>query len=265
MNLSDFLPRAGEKPLETLVSDGGYCGILRTIGCIGDSLSSGEFVSLGEDRINHYHDYYDYSWGQFLARMAGNTVYNFSRGGMTAKHFVENFAQECGFYAPDRICQGYIIALGVNDLVYQGFAVGSAADIHPDAPEENADTFAGYMGKILSYVREISPKSRIFLVTMPQSDIESEQRAAEKQAALMHEIASLFPFTYVIDLFQYAPVYDAEFRRHFYMTGHLNACGYLLTAKMIASYIDYIIRHNMDDFCQIGFVGTPYHNVDYKW
>ena len=32
-----------EKPLENLVTDGGFTGIFRTIGCIGDSLSSGEF------------------------------------------------------------------------------------------------------------------------------------------------------------------------------------------------------------------------------
>ena len=265
MNLTEFLPCENEKPLDRIVSDGGYCGILRTVGCIGDSLSSGEFVSLGKDRVNHCHDDHDYSWGQFLARMAGNKVCNFSRGGMTAKHFAECFGEECGCFDPSQACQSYIIALGVNDLVYQGFSVGSRDDIHPEEPEKNADTFSGYMGRILSRVRQISPKSRIFLVTMPQSDIEHEQKAAEKQAALMHEIISLFPFTYVIDLFKYAPIHDAEFRRNFYMTGHLNACGYLLTAKMIASYIDYIIRHNMDDFTQIGFVGKPYHNIDYKW
>ena len=37
-----------ERPLERLAPDGGYCGILRTIGCIGDSLSSGEFESMDE-------------------------------------------------------------------------------------------------------------------------------------------------------------------------------------------------------------------------
>ncbi|MBE6793009.1 MAG: SGNH/GDSL hydrolase family protein, partial [Ruminococcaceae bacterium] len=35
-----------KNPLDTLVSDGGFCGIFRTIGCIGDSLSSGELESL---------------------------------------------------------------------------------------------------------------------------------------------------------------------------------------------------------------------------
>jgi len=37
--------------------------------------------------------------------------------------------------------------------------------------------------------------------------------------------------------------------------------GYLLTATMTLSYIDYIIRHNMDDFKQIGFIGTGIENV----
>jgi len=78
-------------------------------------------------------------------------------------------------------------------------------------------------------------------------------------------IAAVTPFCYVIDLFQYAPVYDDEFRKIFYMGSHMNACGYLLTAKMVASYIDYIIRNNTEDFCQIGFVGTDAHNVNYKW
>ena len=45
----------------------------------------------------------------------------------------------------------------------------------------------------------------------------------------------------------------------------MSATGYLLTARMFASYIDYIIRHNPEDFTQIGFVGTNFHNVNYKW
>jgi hypothetical protein len=69
----------------------------------------------------------------------------------------------------------------------------------------------------------------------------------------------------VIDLWEHGPIYDAEFKRNFFLSGHMNAAGYLLTARMFASYIDYIIRHNPEDFCQIGFVGTPYHNVSRKW
>lgn len=43
------------------------------------------------------------------------------------------------------------------------------------------------------------------------------------------------------------------------MRGHMNPAGYLLTAKMTAAYIDYIIRHNMRDFREVGFIGTDLH------
>ena len=59
--------------------------------------------------------------------------------------------------------------------------------------------------------------------------------------------------------------YNEEFQKNFYLGGHLNVMGYKFTADMIGSYKDYIIRNNMEDFKQIGFVGTPYHNVSYKW
>ena len=32
--------------------------------------------------------------------------------------------------------------------------------------------------------------------------------------------------------------------------------GYILTARMIESYIDYIIRKNQKDFAEVGFIGT---------
>ena len=71
-------------------------------------------------------------------------------------------------------------------------------------------------------------------------------------------LTAVFSNSYVIDLYNHAPVYDAAFRDKFFLGGHMNACGYILTAKMMASYIDYIIRHNIDDFKQVGFIGTPF-------
>ncbi len=60
----------------------------------------------------------------------------------------------------------------------------------------------------------------------------------------------------VLDLEKYGPTYDEEFKNKFFMGGHMNPCGYMLTAQIAASYIDYIIRHNIDDFKQVGFVST---------
>lgn len=90
MKLEDIFDVSDEKPLDRIIDDGGLCGIFRTIGCIGDSLSSGEFESKNETGEKGYHDYYEYSWGQYMARTVGCKVYNLSRGGMTAKVYCES-------------------------------------------------------------------------------------------------------------------------------------------------------------------------------
>ncbi|MHB1151944.1 MAG: hypothetical protein ACYCWE_11670 [Eubacteriales bacterium] len=99
------------------------------------------------------------------------------------------------------------------------------------------------------------------MMTMPR-DCGDEAHIAKIEAhrKLLYDIAGLFEFTYILDFTEYAPVYDNEFRRNFFLGGHLNAAGYLLTARMTASYIDYIIRNNPRDFSQVGFIGTPFSN-----
>ncbi len=254
-----------EKPLDNMVTDGGLCGIIRTLGCIGDSLSSGEHESC-KDGKSGFHDYYEYSWGQYIARAAGMTVYNFSSGGQTAKSWLDSAWLD--FDNPEKICQAYTIALGVND-VNHGVELGSADDIHPENSDLNADNFAGNMGRIISRIKAKQPKARIFLITMPRHEWSSTDPndPNNRHAQLMYEIAEKFEFTYVIDLRKYGPVYDEEFRKNYYLGWHLNAAGYLVTARMIMSYMDYIIRHNMQDFAQIGFVGREgdVHHENAVW
>ena len=108
-----------ERPLDNIVDDGGFSAIFRRIACVGDSLSSGEFEQVDAEGKKSYHDMYEYSWGQFIGRMIGAEVFNFSRGGMTAKWYLDSFAEENGYWGEDKKCQAYIIALGVNDLLGQ--------------------------------------------------------------------------------------------------------------------------------------------------
>ena len=131
MKLKKFMALPSGDPLDELRPNGGFCGIFRTIGCIGDSLSSGEFESLDEEGNKGYHDEYEYSWGQYLARLTGSKVYNFSRGGMSAREYCESFAEANDFWNPDKLCQAYIIAMGVNDLMGQHQELGSLDDICP--------------------------------------------------------------------------------------------------------------------------------------
>ncbi|MBQ2256223.1 MAG: hypothetical protein II330_05125, partial [Clostridia bacterium] len=116
MNINEFYAIPDEKPLDNLVSDGGFVGIFRSIACVGDSLSSGELESMTPDGQRGYHDIYDISWGQYIARMAGTKVYNFSRGGMTAREYLQSFGEANGYWNPELACQAYIMALGCNDL-----------------------------------------------------------------------------------------------------------------------------------------------------
>lgn len=266
MDIKKYMKIEGEKPLDHIVQNGGFCGIFRTICCIGDSLSSGEH----ESRINGengFHDYYDYSWGQFLARDAGCTVYNFSKGGMHARKYDE-FATERGFYDEKYKSQAYILALGVNDVskIMNGdWVLGNITDINPADPAQNKDSFAGCYGKIISKYKEIEPRAKFFLMTMPRDcRLPAREEMNDRHAALLHEIADLFENCYVLDFRKYAPIYDEEFRKNFYLAGHMNAAGYRLTALMVESYIDYIVRNNPDDFRQIGFVGTPFYNENEK-
>ena len=255
MDLEKVLYNKEEKPLDNIVFDGGYSRVFRTIGCIGDSLSSGEFESMDSEGTPGYHDYYEYSWGQYMARNAGIKVHNFSRGGMTAKWFMESYAEQCGVWCDEKKCQAYTIALGVNEICSKSIELGEISDIDLENYENNKETFTGYYAKIIQKIKTIQPDAKIFLINLPKGEYAAE---GDKHAELLSEMTKLFSNTYLIDLRKYSPEYDSEFKNKFFVGGHMNAAGYILTAQMITSYIDYIVRHNLEDFAQVGFIGTPY-------
>ena len=256
MNLDIMVNSKDEKPLEHLAINGGYTAIFRRIGVVGDSLSSGEFESMDENGNKGYHDYFEYSWGQCIARMCGSTCFNFSRGGMTAKEYCQSFADNMRFWDPQYACQCYIIALGVNDIHNQDMEIGTTDDICRDDYTKNADTFTGWYAHIIQRLKTIQPRAKFFLMTMPRETSRRNQEKSQSHRKALYNLADYFDNTYIIDLYEYAPVYDDEFKKKFYMGGHLNPMGYVLTAHMTASYIDYIIRHNPEDFKEVGYIGT---------
>ena len=267
MDLKYFMKNEGEKPLDRIVQNGGFCGIFRKIACIGDSMSSGEHESF-ENGVKGFNDYYEYSWGQFLARDAGCTVYNFSKGGMTAKAY-DKFAREQGFYDEAYKSQAYVVALGANDVkrILAGeIELGTLEDVDPTDYAKNGATFIGYYAAIIGRYQALQPKAKFFLMTIPHDGRSEEtQELYDKHAELLYGLAKMLPNCYVLDIRAHAPALDEEFKRVFYLGGHMNACGYRLFALMVESYIDYIIRQYPEDFAQVGFIGRPYHNANYKW
>ena len=252
-----------EKPLDRLLPSGGFASIFRTFAAVGDSLSSGEFERVNAEGKRSYHDFYDYSWGQFMARAIGSRCYNFSRGGMTAKEYCETFAKDRGFLDPEKKAQAYIIAMGVNDVsrMLEGkLEFGSAEDIDFENRENNKPTFIGYYAKIIQIYKEISPDAHFFLVTVPRSISANKERSEyyDRHQKALEALCGLFESTHLIDLRTYAPYYDEDFRERFFLHGHMNPMGYILTAQMISSYIDYIVRHDMKAFRGAGFIASEF-------
>lgn len=261
MNIHDIITPTGEKPLDHIVHGGGFCGIFKTIACIGDSFASGEFQSLNTDGIMKHHDMYEYSWGQCIARILNCKVYNFSMGGMTAKTYYESFADTRGFFEEALSAQCYIIALGYNDLINENMSIGAYKDfacVNINFLNKDEQSFSYYLSKIILKYKERSPKAKFFFMTMPKEAGDTPEVIIKKDAhaKLLYELTCVFSDSYVLDFRKYGPVYDEEFKEKFFLYGHMNACGYLLTAKMVLSYMDYIIRNHMPDFKNVPFITT---------
>ena len=95
-----------------------------------------------------------------------------------------------------------------------------------------------------------------FTLTACGDEEEKERDKKRKEIRdLLEEFTKFFNRTYLVDLYTYAPLNNAEYKRKFRL-GHMTPTGYVLTARMIESYIDYIIRKNPKDFNQVGFIGS---------
>ncbi len=262
MDWNKYLYDENEKPLDRLVDGYSHTSVFRKVAFVGDSLSSGEFETLDPEGNRGYYDLYDYSWGQYIARKNGFHAYNFSRGGMTAKEYTESFAQANGMWDKEKACQAYVIALGVNDIYNLDMELGSIEDVCDENYQNNKPTFAGYYAQIIQRYKEIAPDAKFFFVTFPDSGDPALEEKTQGMIKLLYDFAAHFSNSYVIDLYKYGPVYDEEFNKKFFLHTHMNPSGYILTAQIIDSYIDYIVRHNPKDFSEIAFVGT---NIRYQF
>ena len=185
---------------------------------------------------------------------------------MTAKEYCMSWAAANDCFNPEKKAQAYIIAMGVNDvsrMVKGELEFGSTEDIDLENHENNKETFVGYYAKIIQIYKKISPDAVFFLMTMPSGGgLESNERKPlnDLHRDTLAKLCEIFDNTFLLDFRTYAPVYDEEFRSRFFLYGHMNPMGYILTAKMAISYIDYIVRHNMTApiFKGAGFIASPF-------
>lgn len=221
------------------------------VGCIGDSLASGEsaYKTSGE---THYIDLYQYSWPQYIAKMTGNTYYNFSKGGLTAKTWLSDAKGASLAFDGNHECECYIIGLGENDKNAGSEGVGTSSDIDLTDYTNNADTFYGNYGKIIQMCQEHQPKCKIFLLKIPRSS-----EVIDLYNAAITTMASMFDNVYLIDI---TDSVSSGFLNSQKRGGHYNAIGYKFIANALYQAFNDFMESNNSEFSQIEFIGT-----DYSW
>ena len=227
-----------------------------TVGCIGDSLASGECYS-NETETPVGHDLYKYSWGQYMARMSGNTYYNFSCGGLSTRTWLTSSYRK-QIVDGNHDCMAYIIGLGANDALADSrhVEVGSASDIDLTNYNNNADSYYGNYGRIIQILHEYNPKTKIFLLTMPTAG-ESYQPYNEA----IRKLADMFNNCYCIDLHKNAfDLYNSpdSIIRSCLRNGHYNAYAYSIMAKIIGNEISKFMANNKSEFLDIEFIDSEY-------
>lgn len=226
--------------------------IFHTIGVVGDSLASGQGRI---DDYTHYHDFYDFSWPQCMARQYGNTVYNFTKSGLNTRTWLTNamgwpLASD-GSHAA--VC--YIIGLGANDVALGASYVGSSADINLNDYTQNADTYYGNYARIISMLRTLEPRSYIFVCTNPVYGSDAEVRAALNEA--VRYMPTIFDRVYLIEN-DVSDFTGNSFISRNEVRSHYTPAAYKYIANYIGSKMSEIIYANPEDFYWVNLVGTQY-------
>ena len=135
--------------------------IFKKVCCVGDSYTAGYIVD-SEGTVHQNNE--DYAWPHYMSSITGNNYINCGVSGATSKTWQErngglDKATETG------VVQAYLVGLALNDADSTiGLTVGSSSDIGT----ENNTYYAQY-SKVLRKLNEISPKAKIFVMTVPDN------------------------------------------------------------------------------------------------
>lgn len=243
-----------KKEATLMIFDGAAFGAFAKWAAVGDSLSVGHTQDGGG--TNHSRNIY-YSWPQYMARSYGNECLNFGKSGATAKSWMSDADCYDKLIVSDNLCQAYVIGLGANDAEnlddYAG-GLGTSADIDIENPSNNADSFYGWYGKVISTIRTAAPKARIFLLTLPYPRNEWVDSVSNVNAAIV-EMGALFENTAVVDLStNYNDYFKCDEIADMLVSGHFTATGYANIARVIAMALSDVMNANPTDYKDIPFI-----------
>lgn len=211
-----------------------YIPMFRTIGIVGDSLSSGE-IAYSDDSGNHYVDRFDSSWLSIIGRNNGVNVSHYSQGGMTAKAWLEDAGNKKTSLLTDDSKNAYFIALCTNDI-YASYPLGNASDT------STTNSFVGYLKNIIDVVHTKSPNAVIFLVSAYNN---SENEITYSN--MISDIADLYEYCFFVDFVNHTDIYTST-GEVWSNLGHFTSIGYVKVARIIEKLLNKIVDENKNYF-----------------
>ena len=241
-----------DTPLSNIGKTSVFTSIFSKYGIIGDSLSSGaQDTEGGGNAVDMPH----FSWATFLEKSTGCETVRLCRGGLQLKNWHSSFESKARL--EENKCPAYIIMLGHNDTASD---LGTIEDINlSNLSNSSNETQFGMYGRLIGTLRDISPNCRIFCVTYPIFYVENYGTNN-----IARTLPSYIENCYCIDLWKYdenrKSVGNTSFAtpNPYFSKLHGTVLGYKHWSDIIVSYIDYIIRHNLTDFADIGYINTEY-------
>lgn len=201
--------------------------MFQSIGIIGDSFASGE-IYVGSSSG----DYYPLSWGQIMARMAGATAVNYSKGGLSTKTWLTDTTYGLTKLNSETANQLYIIALGINDA-NSSIPVGTIADITSDS----TNSFYSYYGRIVRAIQAHAPNAVIMLSTCARWT-----NTYNPYSEAIRAIGEYYSFP-VLDLAESA-FFQSSFFSDNQVSNHPTAINYSAMAKEYKRLIEIALAEN---------------------
>lgn len=244
-NTIDVATTTSEKAISRM-NNIGICNLFKKVICIGDSYTEG-YISDGHGTATIKKEY---SWVALMGKLTGNEWINRGISGANAKTWYTNSTLGYNTLASLGKAQAYIIGLGINDRASgttRYLEVGTSADIGTDA-----ETYYGYMSKLVVGIAEISPKAAIFINTYPFAAENDVYNTAVK------DIVAYYKDTHNVHCIDLAGAYrdlfnDGEFKKDF-KASHPTASGHEKIAQMYAYALSDYMDRNKEAFLNVPWI-----------
>lgn len=206
--------------------------MFNSIGAIGDSYTAGS----AKHSDGTWSDVTNQSWVGTMAKRSGVSFSNYGLGGATTQSYIVDKLPNVLESEANDI---YFLALGQNDA-NQKLTIGTLDDIHDDYTE-NANTFYGYYGKIISQVKNHAPKARFVMIKIHVSgDAYNDYNTAIAAIAEHYGFPCIDPFD---DWFFTSSLY-----RNYRPDNHPTALGYSMMGIAMERLFSKCVVENMDYF-----------------